>query len=249
MKDQIYREAGKKNDMPILEIRNISKSFDLHDLDRHIEACRNVSISVFDGEFVGITGKSGSGKSTVLKLIYRTYLPQDGQILYNSTSFGLIDMYKATERQVIWLRKYEIGYVSQFLHVIPRTTARQIVEKAAIEKGLDRQTVYDRAVQILRHFELPDELWDSYPATFSGGEKLRLNIAQAMVKEPRLLLLDEPTASLDMHSKYKVRELIEQLKRRGTTMLGIFHDLEFMEGLCDREHRMNAGVMETILES
>jgi alpha-D-ribose 1-methylphosphonate 5-triphosphate synthase subunit PhnL len=94
---------------------------------------------------------------------------------------------------------------------------------------------------MLAHFELEEELWDSYPNTFSGGEKLRLNIARAMVKHPRLLLLDEPTASLDIHSKSRVRELIEQLKNEGTTMLGIFHDIEFMGGLCDSEFNMEAG--------
>lgn len=96
---------------------------------------------------------------------------------------------------------------------------------------------------MLKHFELDPTLWDMYPNTFSGGEKLRLNIAAAMVKRPRLLLLDEPTASLDNSSKQKVRDLIEQLKNEGTTMLGIFHDLEFMEGLCDREYNMQKGML------
>jgi alpha-D-ribose 1-methylphosphonate 5-triphosphate synthase subunit PhnL len=91
------------------------------------------------------------------------------------------------------------------------------------------------------HFDFPAELWELFPNTFSGGEKLRLNIARAMVRRPRLLLLDEPTASLDNASKLKVRSLIEQLKASGTTMLGIFHDLEFMEGVCDREYNMQAG--------
>ncbi len=95
-----------------------------------------------------------------------------------------------------------------------------------------------------KHFELDPSLWDSYAQTFSGGEKLRLNIARAMIKHPRLLLLDEPTASLDRHSKQRVRQLIEQLKKEGTTMLGIFHDIEFMEGLCDREYRMARGKVE-----
>ena len=96
---------------------------------------------------------------------------------------------------------------------------------------------------MLRHCVLDEELWELYPRTFSGGEKLRLNIAAAMIKRPRLLLLAEPTASLDDASKVKVRELIEQLKDQGTTMLGIFHDLAFMEGLCDHEFNMQQGVL------
>ncbi|MGF7058773.1 phosphonate C-P lyase system protein PhnL [Brassicibacter mesophilus] len=227
----------------LLKIQNLSKSFTLHNLKKHIKACKDISISLKEGEFIGITGKSGSGKSTILKSIYRTYSPQSGEIWYNSEKFGLIDLTSISERQMIYLRKYEIGYVSQFLNVMPRTTARQIVEQAVIEMGGEKEYAKKEAEKMLAHFELDRELWDSYPNTFSGGEKLRLNIARAMVKRPRLLLLDEPTASLDSSSKLKVRELIEQLKNQGTTMLGIFHDLEFMEGLCDTEFDMHKGNM------
>jgi len=144
---------------------------------------------------------------------------------------------------VLYLRRREIGYVSQFLHVIPRTTAREIIEQAAREVDRTPEEAAMDAERILSHFELDPELWDSYPGSFSGGEKLRLNIARAMVKRPRLLLLDEPTASLDRHAKGKVRLLVEQLKAGGTTMLGIFHDLEFMEGLCDHEFNMSSGLL------
>jgi len=230
----------------ILEIRDLSKSFYIHETKKQIQGCKNVNISLQEGEFVGITGKSGSGKSTILKLIYRSYLPQEGSIFYNSSALGRINLFEATERQVIYLRKFEIGYVSQFLNVVPRTTAFNIIEQAAREKGDSPQEGQKKAEEILTHFELSKELWHSYPATFSGGEKLRLGIARAMVKEPRLLLLDEPTASLDKHTKLKVRALIERLKAKGTTMLGIFHDLEFMEGLCDREYSMSLGMMEAV---
>ena len=145
------------------------------------------------------------------------------------------------ERQIIYLRKYEIGYVSQFLNVMPRTTARELIEQAVLEMGHDLEYAKSEAQKMLLHFEIDNELWDTYPNNFSGGEKLRLNIARAMVKRPRLLLLDEPTASLDNSSKIKVRELIEQLKSEGTTMIGIFHDIEFMEGLCDKTYNMQAG--------
>jgi alpha-D-ribose 1-methylphosphonate 5-triphosphate synthase subunit PhnL len=225
----------------ILAIHHMSKSFTIHQLDKHLTGCKDINLRIGPGEFVGITGRSGSGKSTILKLIYRTYLPQEGEVWYASERYGLIDLTKTDERQIIYLRRHEIGYVSQFLHVIPRTTAREIVEKAVLETGADHQTALKRSKEILAHFELDRELWDSFPATFSGGEKLRLNVAHAMVKHPRLLLLDEPTASLDLHSKTKVRELIEQLKDEGTTMLGIFHDIEFMSGLCDTEYNMELG--------
>lgn len=225
----------------LLEIDNISKNFTLHHQGKVIHGCRDISLHVGSGEFVGITGRSGSGKSTILRMIYRTYLPQDGEIRYRSQAFGWISMNKATEQQVLYLRRHEIGYVSQFLQVIPRTTARQIIEQAVRETGADDEQAQSRAQTMLDHFELDPDLHDAFPYTFSGGERLRLGIARAMAQRPRLLLLDEPTASLDNHSKQKVRDLIEQLKAEGTTMLGIFHDLEFMEGLCDREYAMAEG--------
>lgn len=228
--------------MELLKIEGLSKSFIIHDLDKHIEASKNINISLKKGEFVGITGKSGSGKSTILKCIYRTYLTKEGKIFYESKKFGQIDLSKANEREVIYLRKNEIGYVSQFLNVMPRTTAREVVTNALLEMGYDKEYANKETEKMLKHFELDKELWDSYPNNFSGGEKLRLNIARAMVKKPRLLLLDEPTASLDNSSKIRVRELIENLKNEGTTMLGIFHDLEFMEGLCDKVYNMEKGV-------
>lgn len=226
---------------PCLEVRDLSKSFTIHQLGKRIDACAGICFSVGAGEFVGITGRSGSGKSTILKLIYRSYLPQTGSIRYDSAEFGPIDLCRADERTIIRLRRREIGYVSQFLHVIPRTSAREIVERAVTELGADQEEAAEEAEAMLAHFELGRELWDSYPATFSGGEKLRLNIARAMAKKPRLLLLDEPTASLDAHAKRRVRALIERLKEAGTTMVGIFHDLEFMDGLCDREFNMHSG--------
>ncbi|CAM3799032.1 ATP-binding cassette domain-containing protein [Aeromicrobium ponti] len=225
----------------LLEIKDLEKSFTLHNLGKNIRALSGIDIMLKEGEFIGITGKSGSGKSTILKCIYGTYRLQQGSIWYNSKKFGPINLADASNRQMIYLRQHEIGYVSQFLNVMPRTTARQLVKQAILEMGADYKMAERETEKILLHFELDQELWDSYPGTFSGGEKLRLNIARAMVKKPRLLLLDEPTASLDYVSKLKVKILIEQLMKEGTTMLGIFHDLEFMNNLVDREYNMHNG--------
>ena len=233
----------------ILTIENLSKSFTLHNLEKHIEALHSINMHLSEGEFAGITGKSGSGKSTILKCIYRTYLPQEGRIWYSSKRFGTIDLLKADERQIIYLRKHEIGYVSQFLNVMPRTTAVEIITRAVLEMGHSQSYASEQAEKMLTHFELDRELWDSYPSTFSGGEKLRLNIARAMVKHPRLLLLDEPTASLDHASKLKVRQLIEQLINEGTTMLGIFHDIEFMKNLCGREYKIHSGAVRALIDN
>lgn len=231
--------------MALLEIEGLSKSFTLHRLGRRVQGCQDVRFSIEQGQFVGITGRSGSGKSTILRCIWRTNLPEQGSILYDSAKFGVIDLAQATQRQMIYLRIAELGYVSQFLNVLPRQSAYDIVLKSALETFGVNNSDHARSEteRMLRHFDLDESLWELYPRTFSGGEKLRLNIAAAMIKRPRLLLLDEPTASLDNASKVKVRELIEVLKAEGTTMLGIFHDLEFMEGLCDREFNMQEGMM------
>ncbi|ARF14161.1 MULTISPECIES: phosphonate C-P lyase system protein PhnL [Sporosarcina] len=226
--------------MSILEIAGFGKRFTIHHLDKTMPATENIHFSLEAGEFIGIVGKSGSGKSTILKSIYRTYLPDEGKILYDSQRFGLVDLSQVSDRQMLYLRKYEIGYVSQFLNVMPRTTCRQLVTNALLEMGESEITANVETEKTLAHFELDPKLWDSYPNTFSGGEKLRLNIAMATVKKPRLLLLDEPTASLDQQSKVRVREMIEKLKNNGTTLVGIFHDIEFMEGLCDKVFDMKA---------
>lgn len=231
--------------MALLEIEGLSKSFTLHRVNRRIQGCQDIAFSIEPGQFVGITGRSGSGKSTILRCIWRTNLPEHGRIMYDSARFGLIDIAQASQRQMLYLRTYELGYVSQFLNALPRQTAYDIVLKSALESygAAEIERARTETEKMLRHFDLDEELWELYPRTFSGGEKLRLNIAAAMIKRPRLLLLDEPTASLDNASKLKVRTLIEQLKAGGTTMLGIFHDLEFMEGLCDHEFNMQEGMM------
>ena len=226
--------------MSMLEVADFGKRFTIHHLNKTMQAVEHIDFSLERGEFIGIIGKSGSGKSTILKSIYRTYLPDTGHIIFDSERFGRIDLCNASEREILYLRKYEIGYVSQFLNVMPRTTSRQLVEKALLEMGVTEKDARMEAEQALNHFDLDQKLWDTYPNTFSGGEKLRLNIAMATVKKPRLLLLDEPTASLDQQSKIKVREIIEKLKANGTTLVGIFHDIEFMEGLCDKVYDMKA---------
>ncbi len=231
--------AGERDLM--LDIRDLSKGFTLHAADRRVRGCEHINLAVARGEFVGVTGRSGSGKSTILKCLYRTNLPESGHIWYNSEAFGMVDLATIDERRMIYLRNYEIGYISQFLDAVPRTTAHDIVLQSAAEAFNDPADAKAETVRMLEHFDFPRALWDLFPNTFSGGEKLRLKLARAMVRRPRLLLLDEPTASLDNASKIKVRDLIEQLKASGTTMLGIFHDLEFMEGVCDREYNMQAG--------
>lgn len=227
--------------MELLNIQNLSKSFYLHNQGKKINSCQNINLSLEKGQFIGIVGVSGSGKSTILKCINRTYLPRQGEIFYLSEAFGLINLAASTEREILYLRKHEIGYVSQFLNVMPRTTAKEHVMNALLERGEDVAKAEAAAKNMLAYFRLPENLWDVYPNTFSGGERLRLNLAHTMVKRPRLMLLDEPTASLDNKTKQLVKEMLIMLKDKQTSMIGIFHDLEFMEGVCDKVYNLSEG--------
>ncbi|MGM7719247.1 phosphonate C-P lyase system protein PhnL [Metabacillus sp. Hm71] len=228
----------------LLSMKGLVKTFVMHYLHgEHVVGCNNISFELSEGEFIGITGQSGAGKSTILKTIYRTYLPTGGELIFHSDQFGPIDLVTANEREIIALRKREIGYVSQFLNVMPRVTALEVVMDAILEMGVSTTEAEEQAKKMLAHFQLSESLWNSFPRTFSGGEKLRLNLAQAMVKKPKLLLLDEPTASLDDASKQSVKEMIEQLKQSGTSMIGIFHDLEFMEAVVDSHYHLENGAL------
>ena len=229
--------------MEILCILNLSKTFYLHNPGLEIKSCHNINLTLYKGEFIGIVGLSGAGKSTILKCINRSYLPMKGVIIYDSKTFGRIDLATATEREILYLRRHEIGYVSQFLNVMPRTTAKEHVMNALIDMGIDTVDAEAEAQEMLAYFRLPETLWDIYPATFSGGERLRLNLAHAMVKKPRLLMLDEPTASLDNKTKILVKEMLIKLKDKKTSMIGIFHDIEFMEGVCDKVLNISEGVI------
>lgn len=229
--------------MEILRIENVAKNFYLHNAQKEIRSCQNINFSLEEGQFIGIVGLSGAGKSTILKCIHRTYLASEGHIYYESAAFGWIDLTTASEREILYLRKNELGYVSQFLNVMPRTTAREHVMNALLESGISGEEAKVRAEEMLAYFRLPENLWDIYPNTFSGGERLRLNLAHTMVKQPRLMLLDEPTASLDNKTKLLVKDMLVKLKNQGTSMIGIFHDLEFMDGLCDRVFNISEGTM------
>ncbi|MCD5406615.1 MAG: ATP-binding cassette domain-containing protein [Desulfotomaculum sp.] len=231
----------------ILKVTDLCKTFTLHRLNqRKIIGCQNINFTVQQGQFIGITGKSGAGKTTVLKCIYRTYLPSSGSIVFNSALQGEIDLAQSDVQQIITVRRQEIGYIAQFLRVLPQMTALDLVVETLLAKGDHQEQAVQQARAMLRHFQIPAKLWDAYPHTFSGGEKLRLNLAQAMIKRPRLLLLDEPTAALDEQSKAPVQEMIIELKKSGTTMVGIFHDLAFMKDVVDSNYQISQGCFKEV---
>ncbi len=218
----------------MIQIDGLSKWFDLHIANQmHVKPLRTISFDVEPGKFMGLAGPSGIGKSTILKCIYRTYLPSEGSIWYDSAVWGKIDLATANERQILHLRRNEISYISQFLRVIPRVTAVDIVAERLTARGVTRADAIEQVKLMLQRLALPEKIWDAFPATFSGGEQQRLNIARALISQPRLLLLDEPTASLDYRTKTVVLDLLHEAKKNGTTMIGVFHDLEWLKQIAD----------------
>jgi alpha-D-ribose 1-methylphosphonate 5-triphosphate synthase subunit PhnL len=226
----------------LLEIVNLQKQFRLHILnEKTIAALEDVSFEVDEGEIVALTGKSGSGKSTLMKCIYRTYLSDSGQILYYSASGRRIDLASATEHAVLQIRKSEMTYCSQFLQVIPRVPALDVVASALIARGHAVEQARQLTSECFERLSLPRELWDAYPSTFSGGEQQRVNIARAIISRPRFLLVDEPTASLDTKTKDAVIAMILELKRLGTSIVLISHDEYSLQRMADRSLLLENG--------
>jgi alpha-D-ribose 1-methylphosphonate 5-triphosphate synthase subunit PhnL len=218
----------------MLEVRNLSKTFVIHILGgKSIEGFRGVSFRLCPGEFLGLTGRSGSGKSSVLKCIYGTYLPASGEVWFASERLGRVDLARAGEQAVLRVRDGEMGYVSQFLRVIPRIAAVDVVAEPLLRAGSEAGAARRQAAALLERLRIPARLHDAYPSTFSGGEQQRINIARAVIRKPRLLLLDEPTASLDRESQETVIAILRELKEKGTSMIGIFHDRAALESIAD----------------
>jgi alpha-D-ribose 1-methylphosphonate 5-triphosphate synthase subunit PhnL len=220
----------------LIKIDNLSKTFHIQATgNKVIEALHAISFQVAAGEFLGLAGPSGAGKSTILKCIYRTYLPTAGDIWYQSMGCGRINLAKTSNRVVLGLRSREIGYVSQFFKVIPRVSALEVVAEPLVTRnGMPPNLARTKAAELLQWLQIPPSLMDAYPATFSGGEQQRVNIARAVIWKPRLLLLDEPTASLDSQATAVVMEILRELKEEGTTMIGIFHRRDLIRKITDR---------------
>ena len=185
--------------------------------------------SVAEGECVALVGQSGAGKSTLMRMIYGNYLAQNGAIWVGETN-----VVGATAREIIDLRRKTLGYVSQFLRVVPRVPTRDVVAEPLLALGEEQTKARRKAEELLSLLNIPERLWDLSPTTFSGGEQQRVNIARGFVYDYPALLLDEPTASLDVKNRSIVLGLVEGAKARGAAIIGIFHDEAARDQVCDR---------------
>lgn len=218
----------------LVTLEGVSKAFTLHLRDGlKISVVDNVSFSVKPGECVVLGGPSGAGKSSILKMIYGNYRCDYGRILVRDGDED-IDVATAEPRRILALRGSVMGYVSQFLRVIPRVSSLDIVAGAAADSGVAQAEAWARAERLLTLLNVPERLWSLPPATFSGGEQQRVNIARGFVSDLPILLLDEPTASLDAANRAVVVELIGEKKRRGVAMVAIVHDDEIRHLIADR---------------
>ncbi|QRM33223.1 phosphonate C-P lyase system protein PhnL [Microvirga sp. VF16] len=212
----------------------LSKTFTLHTQGGIVlPVFDNIDLTVKAGECVCLHGPSGAGKSTLLRSLYANYKPDAGQILVKHRG-ATVDLLAAEPWEVVEIRRRTIGYVSQFLRVIPRVAALDVVAEPAVATGLPVEAAQARARTLLTRLRIPERLWSLAPATFSGGEQQRVNIARGFIVDYPVLLLDEPTASLDAANRQTVVALITEAKARGTAIVGIFHDAEVREAVADR---------------
>jgi len=214
----------------VITISNLSKSFTLHNQGAAvIPVMAGANLSVAPGECLGLVGASGSGKSTLMRMIWGNYLAAAGSIMV-----GDVDVAKAAPREIIALRRGTLGYVSQFLRVVPRVPTVEVVAEPLLTLGVAADEARARAMALLAQLNIPERLWSLSPTTFSGGEQQRVNIARSFVDPTEVMLLDEPTASLDAGNRAVVVELINEAREKGAGIIGIFHDEAVRECVATR---------------
>lgn len=219
---------------PILRVDGVSKSFTLHQQGHAVlDVLAGLSFEVGFGECVALVGPSGIGKSTVLRLVYGNYCAPGGRMLVR-TDADWTDIAGISPRRMLALRAHTIGYVSQFLRAVPRVSALDIVAEPLLIRGVDLAEARKRAAAMLERLAVPPSLWPLAPATFSGGEQQRINIARGFIAPFPLLLLDEPTASLDARNRDRVVDLINERRASGMAILGIFHDEDVRSAIATR---------------
>lgn len=222
------------NQPEMIRVEAVSKSFTLHNQGSvRLPVFRDVNFSVRAGEVLVLAGASGAGKSSLLRILYGNYLPSGGRIEIRHDG-EMVDIASALPRTILEVRRQTLGFVSQFLRVIPRVSALDIVRDPLLARGVDPAEATDRAGAMLARLNLPERLWTLAPATFSGGEQQRVNIARSFVDPSPVMLIDEPTASLDARNRDVVVDLIAEARSRGSAIVGIFHDESVRERVATR---------------
>jgi alpha-D-ribose 1-methylphosphonate 5-triphosphate synthase subunit PhnL len=223
----------------VLQAENISKSFILHNQGGvKFPVLEGISLVLKAGECVALAGNSGTGKSTFMRCLYGNYRV-DGGAVWLKHEGVMVDLCQLQSYELLRVRKKTIGYISQFLRVIPRVPAVEVAAEPLLELGVDKEVAENKIRELFTRLNLPQHLWNLSPTTFSGGEKQRVNIARALCVDYPILLLDEPTSALDASNSQVVIELLKQRIKNGCAMIGIFHDEEVRSQLCDRELRMH----------
>lgn len=219
----------------VLELSNVGKSFTLHVQGGvTLPVFKSLELAVNRGECLALMGASGVGKSTLMRMIYANYVCTEGSV--NVLHAGQwVDITTAHPHTILDVRKRTMGYVSQFLRVVPRVCTLDIVSEPLRGQGIDAEEASSKAMDLLRRLNIPERLWSLSPLTFSGGEQQRVNIARGLIYPYPILLLDEPTASLDAENKAVVLSLINEARERGTAIVGIFHDKEARDQVVTRE--------------
>ncbi|RUL63265.1 phosphonate C-P lyase system protein PhnL [Dyella dinghuensis] len=225
----------------MLELRDLGKSFELHHQHgARLNVLSGMNLRLHAGECVVLSGPSGAGKSTLLRVVYANYRPSFGAVHVRHAERWL-DLAKATPHEVLDVRRRTLGYVSQFLRVIPRVPTLDIVAEPLLQMGgVSLEQARERAGNLLRRLNVPERLWHLPPGTFSGGEQQRVNIARGLIMPRPILLLDEPTASLDADNRAVVAELLSEARAAGSAVLGIFHDEDMRDRVATRLFPMQA---------
>lgn len=230
------------NSAPLLCVDGLTKTFRMYHLDSMLHAFEGVSFDLHEGEFLLLRGHNGAGKSTLLRTIWRSYLPVGGHVWYRS-NHGEIDLANAADVDIALLRREEIGFVTQFLNARPRVAAQDIVAEPLLLAGTSQAEALEQARHWLDQFGVRPELWRAYPSTFSGGEQQKVNLARALILPQKLLLLDEPTASLDVGARAALVRRLSDLKAQGVAIIGVFHHPGDVAELITREINLNTRVV------
>ena len=218
----------------LLHAHNLYKGFTLHNQGGiHFPVLEGVSLTVQPGDCVALMGTSGSGKSTFMRSLYANYRVEQGEIWLKHQGEWK-DLVTCQAHELMAIRRHTLGYVSQFLRVIPRVPAIEVAAEPLIEWGVEPERAKEKVRSLFRRLNLPERLWALSPTTFSGGEKQRVNIARAFAVDYPILLLDEPTSALDAANREVVVQLIKEKTEEGCAVVGIFHDDEVKNRVCNQ---------------